>query len=315
MTATLLLSAGLVGVIVGAHWLVEGAAALAKRLKVSDLAVGLTVVAFGTSLPELAVNVFAAIQNSPSVALGNITGSNIANILLILGASALLCPLQVGKGTTWKEIPLAFLAAALLWVFCSDVRLDGAAADVLSRAESLALLGFFAIFLYYIACIARQDFDAGQVTVHALTTGKIALYVVVGLCLLIGGGKAVVEGAIRLATTFGWSEGFVAATVVAVGTSLPELATSVVAAYKNKPDIAVGNVVGSNIFNIFLVLGVSGLIRPLAVADTLKPTIWMGILAAAILFVCMFIGRRHRLDRWEGAALLALYGVFLYAAK
>lgn len=314
MLAVLWLGIGLVGVIVGAHWLVEGASAMARRLKVSDLAIGLTVVALGTSLPELAVNVFAAVQNSPSVALGNITGSNIANILLILGAAALLCPLQVGKGTTWKEIPLAFLAAVLLWVFCSDVRLDGAAANIISRTEALALLGFFVIFLYYTAGIARQDVDAGQVVIHSLTAGKIALYIAAGLCLLLGGGKAVVEGAIRLATMWGWSEGFVAATVVAVGTSLPELATSVVAAYKKKPDIAVGNVVGSNLFNIFMVLGVSGLIRPLAVADALRPTVWMGVLAAGILFVCMFTGRRHRIDRWEGAALLVLYGVFLYAA-
>lgn len=268
--------------------------------------------AFGTSLPELVVNIFAAVQDKPAVALGNITGSNIANILLILGISSLLCPLQVGKGTTWKEIPLAFLAAALLWVFCADVLLDAAAAPILSRSEAVAFLGFFAVFLYYTFGISHDlPAAAESAPTYSFSTTKTIILVVAGLCLLIGGGKAVVEGAVRLASAAGLSESFVAATLVAVGTSLPELATSVVAAWKKKPDIAVGNVVGSNIFNIFFVLGVSGLIRPLAVQPELFPSIWIGVLAAAILFVCMFTGKRHKIDRWEGAAMLILYILFL----
>jgi len=312
MTATLILCAGLVAVIVGANWLVDGASALARRLKVSDLAIGLTVVAFGTSLPELVVNLFAAVQNHPAVALGNITGSNIANILLILGLSALVCPLQVGRGTTWREIPLAFLAAILLWVFCSDTVLDGAAVSVLSRTDALAFLAFFVIFLLYTAGIARQvPTVAEPPAAHVFSTGKITVLIVMGLLLLVVGGKAIVEGAVRLAAAAGLSEGFIAATLVAVGTSLPELATSLAAAWKKKPDIAIGNVVGSNIFNIFFVLGITGTIHPLTITPELIPSLWIGVLAAAILFVCMFIGKRHRIDRWEGAALLALYVLFL----
>jgi cation:H+ antiporter len=315
MFAVLLLIFGLIAVLIGANGLVEGASALARRLRVSDLAIGLTVVAFGTSLPEMVVSVFAAAQNTPAVALGNITGSNIANILLILGAAALVCPLQVGKGTTWKEIPLAFLAAVLLWVFCSDVHIDRAAASVVSRSEAIAFLGFFAVFMYYTSGIARTLPDVLPPVAKPLTTKKIAIFIIVGLVLLIVGGKAVVEGAVRMAAAMGLSESFIAATLVAVGTSLPELATSLVAAWKKNPDIAVGNVVGSNIFNVFLVLGISGLVRPLAVPAELTSSLWIGIVAAAILFVCMFTGKRHRIDRWEGAAMLALYILFLVTAK
>ena len=316
MIPVLILFAGVAAVILGAHWLVEGASALAKRLKISDLAIGLTVVAFGTSLPEMVVNVFAAIENHPAVALGNITGSNIANILLILGLSSLICPIPVCKSTTWKEIPLAFLAAILLWAFCADTVLDGAAISILSRTEALAFLGFFAIFLFYTAGMAgnipaitepqiRQDFSVV----------KIVLLIVTGLALLVGGGKAIVGGAVQLALAAGLSEGFIAATLVAIGTSLPELATSLVAAAKKKPDIAIGNIVGSNIFNVFLVLGVSGLIRPLAITPELIPGLWIGTLAAGFLFVCMFTGKRHKIDRWEGAAMLVFYVVFLWITR
>lgn len=315
MFAAVLLTFGLVAVIFGANWLVEGASALARRLRVSDLVIGLTVVAFGTSLPELVVSAFAAAGNTPAVALGNVTGSNIANILLILGAAALLCPLQVGRGTTWKEIPLAFLAAVLLWAFCSDRILDGAADAILSRTESLAFLGFFVIFLYYSFGIARDvPLAAAAPPAKTIANKTIIRWLIVGLCLLVFGGKAVVEGAVRLAAAAGLSESFIAATLVAVGTSLPELATSLVAAWKKNPDIAVGNVVGSNIFNVFFILGISGLIRPLTVPSDLAPSLWIGVLAAAILFVCMFTGGRHKIDRWEGAAMLALYALFLLIA-
>jgi cation:H+ antiporter len=315
MFAALLLILGLVAVILGANWLIEGATALAHRFKVSDLAIGLTVVAFGTSLPELVVSAFAAAQNTPAIALGNVTGSNIANILLILGLSALFCPLQVGRGTTWKEIPLAFLAAVLLWIFCSDRVLDGAGPIIISRTESLAFLGFFVIFLYYTFGIARELPVTVDPAAPKAVTGKTMFrWIIGGLSLLIFGGKAVVEGAVRLAVAIGLSESFIAATLVAVGTSLPELATSLVAAWKKKPDIAVGNVVGSNIFNIFFILGISGLIRPLAVPAELFSSLWMGVLAAAILFVCMFTGTRQKIDRWEGAAMLALYILFLITA-
>ncbi len=312
MAAALLLIAGLAGVIVGAVWLVDGACAIARRLRVSELAIGLTVVAFGTSLPELTVNVFAAFENQPALAIGNITGSNIANILLILGISALINPLQVERGTVWKEIPLCFLASLVLAAFCMDSFLDGVKISVLSRSEGISLLGFFVIFLYYTVGISHELPGLSEHS-HGMSISpvKTILMIAAGLALLIAGGKAVVEGAVRLATAAGLSEAFIAATVVAVGTSLPELATSVVAAWKKKADIAVGNVVGSNIFNVFFILGISSIIRPLAVSAELVVSLLTGIVAAGILFLCMFTGKRHKLDRWEGAILLGLYGIFL----
>lgn len=312
MIAALLLIAGLVGVIVGAVWLVDGASAFARRLRVSELAIGLTVVAFGTSLPELTVNVFAVLEHQPAVAIGNVSGSNIANILLILGLSALFNPLQVGKGTVWKEIPMCFLASLVVAVFCMDSLLDSASRSVLSRSEGIALLGFFVIFLYYTIGISHELPGLSDHRPQVLTSLlKSMVMVAGGIGFLIAGGKAVVEGAVGLATAMGLSEAFIATTVVAVGTSLPELATSVVAASKKKADIAVGNVVGSNIFNGFFILGISSVIAPLEVTSELTLSLFVGIVAAGLLFVCMFTGKRHKLDRWEGAVLIVLYGIYL----
>lgn len=309
--AAVLLCIGLAGVIVGAIWLVDGACAIARRLHVSELAIGLTVVAFGTSLPELTVNLFAAFENQPDIAIGNITGSNLANILLILGISAWLKPLRVERGTVWKEIPLCFLASVLLAVFCMDPLIDGVPQAVLSRAEGIALLGYFIIFLYYTVGIAHELPGLSERPPLTVSPMKSILMIIAGLVFLIAGGKAVVQGAVRLAVGMGLSEALIATTVVAVGTSLPELATSLVAAWKNKADIAVGNVVGSNIFNVFFILGISSVIRPLEVSPKLQISLLAGILAAGILFICMFTGKRHKLDRWEGAILVGLYVVYL----
>lgn len=313
MIGLLLLILGLVLVVKGADWLVDGASSLARRMGVSDLAIGLTVVAFGTSLPELVVNIFAVIQNNPSVAIGNITGSNICNILLILGISAMLQPLEVQKSTTWKEIPFSLLAQVLLAVLVLDTVLDGQASNILSRTDGLSLLALFGVFLWYIAGMARDLPAVIKQTEHiTLPVSKSILYIALGLGFLITGGKCVVDGAIKLAEAMGLSQSFVAVTVVAVGTSIPELATSVVAALKKKADIAVGNVVGSNIFNIFMILGISSSIRPIPVPQDLYMSIYVGIAATVALFVCLFTGKRRILDRREGAIMLALYGIYLY---
>ncbi|MCI0498418.1 MAG: calcium/sodium antiporter [Planctomycetales bacterium] len=311
MVASVLFVLGLAGVILGANWLVDGASAIAKRLRVPDLVIGLTVVAFGTSLPELVVNMFAALENRPDVAIGNVAGSNIANILLILGLSSMLSPLQVGKETVWKEIPMCLAASVILAVFCAGFR-SGGTETVLNRVEGLLLLGFFAAFLYYTYTISHELPGLSEhPCAAAVSMVRAVLMAAAGLVFLIAGGKAVVDGAVRLAVAAGLSEAFVAVTVVAVGTSIPELATSVAAALKKNPDIAVGNVVGSNIFNIFMILGFSAALRPLRVAPELRIGLWAGIAAAAILFFCMFVGKRHRLDRWQGAVLLILYAVYL----
>ncbi len=313
MTGLILLIVGLILVLVGAGRLVDSSASLARRAGISDLAIGLTVVAFGTSLPELAVNVFAALEGNASVAIGNITGSNIANILLIGGLSALLYPLHVGRGTVWKEIPFGLLAAVTLWLMCSGRPFLSREGAVLSRSEGLTLLLFFVLFLYYTAGIAPRIAGLSETTGAGSGDLKgILLTLLLGLALLIAGGKATVSGALRLADWAGLSEGFIAATLVAVGTSIPELATSVVAAWKKNPEIAVGNIVGSNLFNIFLVLGVSSLIQPLAVPAELGLSIGMTVGASLLLFVCMFTGQRHRIDRWEGLLMLALYGLSLW---
>jgi len=303
---------GLAFVIKGADFLVDGASSLARRLGVSDLAIGLTVVAFGTSLPELTVSLFAAVQGQPAVAVGNVTGSNICNILLILGISSLLCPLQVQVSTVWKEIPFSLLAQVLLLAMAADRLLDGMDINVLSRTDGLSLLALFSIFLAYIAGMARdlpQAQDEDHLRIH--TTGKSVVLVMVGLTLLIIGGKLVVQGALDVARWLKISESFVAVTLVAVGTSLPELATSAVAAYRKKTDIAVGNVVGSNIFNIFLILGVSSTVHPIPVPADLVLSFYVGILATLLLFVTLFTGKRHRIGRWEGAVMLGLYIVYL----
>lgn len=301
---------GVALLVAGANWLVDGASALAKRLGVSALVIGLTIVAFGTSAPELVVNVVASVQGNSDIAVGNVLGSNIANILLILGLSAVIFPLAVTKGTVWKEIPLSLLAAALVALLMQDAAVDGAAASALTRIDALVLIAFFVIFLYYTFGISKVEGGAGA-DVHAHGLPRTALMVAGGLAALVGGGKLVVDAAVGMAGALGVSQAVIGLTIVAVGTSLPELVTSAVAAYKKNPDIAVGNVVGSNIFNIFWILGISGLIAPLPAGPTLVRDAAVTIGATLLLFAVMFIGRRHTLQRWQGALFLVLYATYV----
>lgn len=304
---------GCVLVIKGADWLVDGGSAMGRKLGVSDLVIGLTVVAFGTSTPELSVNIFAGITGSSEIALGNVLGSNITNILLILGLSSVVYPLQVTAGTVWKEIPFSLLAVVMLAVMTNDHWLDAADHSILSRSDGLVLLGFFVIFLYYSAAIARQVPERllGDVPHAVMGMTKACLLVVGGIASLALGGKSCVTGAVQIAQRWGVSESLIGLTIVAIGTSLPELATSVTAAFKKNCDIAVGNVVGSNIFNIFLVLGLGAGIRPLLVRTGSNLDIAVVVAATGTLFVCMFTGRRRILDRWEGLLMLAGYALYM----
>lgn len=311
MLTYILFPLGFVFVIKGADFLVTGASSLAKKLKVSDLVIGLTVVAFGTSAPELVVNVIASLQDRAEIAIGNILGSNIANILLILGVAAVITELKIQKGTVWKEIPLSLLAALLVGVMANDALVDGMNFSLLTRSDGLALLAFFIIFMYYTFGIAKngnEDIPDGtkEFSIPA-SLGLIAL----GLTGLVFGGKWVVDGAVMLALAMGVSESLVGLTIVAVGTSLPELATSAVAALKKKADIAVGNVVGSNIFNIFFVLGISSVIKPLPFSPASNVDIGLTIGASLILFALMFVGKKHHLTRWEGLTFLAIYASYI----
>lgn len=312
MLAYLLIPVGFVLLIKGADVFVEAASSLARRLRVSDLAIGLTVVAFGTSLPELAVNVTASIQGNTGITIGNILGSNIANILLILGVSGVIYPLVVTRGTVWREIPLSLLAAIVVGIAANDHLLDGAAVSVLSRGEALILLCFFIIFLYYSASIAR-NFEGVESAAPKvlLSLPRIGVMMAIGFVALILGSQWVVDGAVKLATALGISESVIGLTVVAVGTSLPELATSAAAAYRKNPDIAIGNVVGSNIFNIFFILGISGLIRPIPFAPQANFDIGVLVVASMALFLCMFTGKRHVLEHWQASIFLIGYAVYI----
>ncbi|OGE80772.1 MAG: sodium:proton exchanger [Candidatus Doudnabacteria bacterium RIFCSPHIGHO2_12_FULL_48_11] len=302
---------GFAVLIKGADLLVDGASSIARRLRVSDLVIGLTIVAFGTSAPELFVNIFASMQGNTDIAVGNIIGSNIVNMLFILGLAAVIYPLKVTKGTVWKEIPLSLLAVALVFFMANDRLVDRMDFDLLTRSDGLSLLAFFIIFLYYTFGIAKaqgEEFLAHPKQYSLFRSiGMIAL----GLFGLVVGGQWIVNGAISIAQSFGLSEALIGLTIVAVGTSLPELATSLVAAYKKSPDIAVGNVVGSNIFNVFLILGLSSVIRPLPLNSDLNFDIMIAAAAAVLLFGWMFIGKHHRLERWEGGVFVAFYIFYL----
>ncbi len=308
----LLVLIGFVLVIKGADLLVDGACALARKLSVSDLMISLTVVAFGTSLPELAVNVFASLKGSTDIAIGNILGSNIANILLILGISGIIYPLIVTKGTVWKEIPLSLLAAFLLGILANDRLIDNADSSALTRTDGLVLLSFFVIFIYYTLGIAKRiEGSEALYPVKERSIKKISIMIAAGILALISGGKLVVDGAVDLATALGISQSTIGLTIVAVGTSLPELATSAMAAYKKNPEIALGNIVGSNIFNIFFILGISSLIRPLPFGAKSNLDIGVLILASSLLFVSMFTGKHHKLDRWEAGLFLVIYSAYI----
>ena len=308
MLANILLIIGFGLLIKGADFLVEGASSIAKRLKISDLVIGLTVVAFGTSMPELFVSVIASIKGNTGIAIGNILGSNIANILLILGISSIIFPLSVTKGTVWKEIPLSLLAAFMLGILANDQLIDKSGVSVLTRIDGLVFLSFFVIFIYYSFSIAKKiEGMSEHVSSKQYGLVKSILLVIIGLVGLSIGGEWIVEGAVHIALTLGVSQSLIGLTIVAVGTSLPELTTSAVAAHKRNVEIAVGNVVGSNIFNIFFILGISSIIKPIPLQIKNNRDIGVVILANLLLFVYMFTGKRHLLDRWEGIIFVALY--------
>lgn len=293
--------------IAGANYLVNGASALAKRLHVSDLVIGLSVVAFGTSTPELFVNIFASMQGNAEIAIGNVLGSNIFNILLIVGVSSLIFPLAVTKGTVWKEIPFSLLAAIILGAMANDVLFDHMPSSSLSRIDGLVLISFFIVFLYYLVSISKDTAINSQIDVKQMSLIKSVFMIIGGMLGLVLGGHLVQSSAVKIASRLGVSQSLIGLTIVAAGTSLPELATSVVAAFKKNSDIAVGNIVGSNIFNIFLILGISALIKPLPITAQINTDILVLLFSSIFLFLFMFTGKRRIIDRWEGAVFFMCY--------
>lgn len=305
----LILIAGLALILGGANYLTEGASAVAKKWGVSELVIGLTIVAFGTSAPELVISLLSAARHSPGLAIGNVVGSNIFNILVIVGAVAMVKPIKVERSILTNDIPLVILSSVALLVCANGVALDGSGTDMVTRSSGLLLLLFFAIFMRYTFSIAKDDPQeaAGQEAVKPMVWWKSLLCIIGGLGALVGGGEIFVSGATGVAKALNISEAVIGITIVAAGTSLPELATSIVAAVKNRPGLAVGNVVGSCVFNVFLVLGASAVITPLPLSGIGNFDL-LTLLGASVLFwVFGSVIKTRTFTRAEGALMFAAY--------
>lgn len=301
---------GLAVLIGGAHFLVTGATSLARRMSVPEIVIGLTVVAFGTSTPELVVNIYSSLGGYHDVVFGNVIGSNIFNILVILGISGLIFPLSVQRNTVWKEIPFSLLAVLLLFVLVNDRLIFGSSTSILSGVDGSLLLAVFVVFILYVFLITRvKTTDTFAVRMYPLS--KTVLLVLVGFAALFVGGKLVVESTMLIARQLDVSEKLITLTIVAWGTSLPELATSAVAAYKKRCDIAVGNIIGSNIFNVYCILGVGAVIRGSRYDPVLDVDLAVLIFVTLLLFFTMFTGKKRRLDRWESLLFVIGYGAYM----
>jgi len=311
MLVYFLFAIGFVLLIKGADWLIDGAVSIAQRLKVPDLVVGLTVVAFGTSAPEMAVNIIASVNDNNGLAIGNIVGSNIANVLFILGLCAIIRNLTVQRSTVIAEIPFSLVAALLVGYMVNDTMIDANAENQVSRIDGLVLIAMFVLFIFYTLRLSKADVSEEIPRVPKMSVATALGLFVVGLAGLILGGHWIVEGAVHIATQMGYSETFIGLTVVSIGTSLPELATSVAAVRKGNTDLAIGNVIGSNIFNIFWVLGLSAVISPVTfnVADNFNIYVMIG--THALLLLALFIGIGRQVNRWQGAVMLLCYAAYL----
>ncbi len=297
------LVAGLVLLVKGADWLVGGASGLAKRLGVSDLLIGLTVVAFGTSMPEFVVNMVSVSEGSTDLAVTNILGSNIINTFVILGLTAVVCPVVSQRTSRALDIPMATVAG--LFVLCF------AWTGGISFWESMALLVMFVVYMVVTFFISRKKGQDEEGKVASMPIWRALLLIAAGLCGLVTGGEAIVKSAVHIATDLGVSEAIIGLTIVALGTSLPELATSVAAAARKNSDIALGNVLGSNIFNVFLVLGVSGAIQTLPAYKGFVLDSLMAAVGCALVWLFVETNKRKEVKRWEGALLLAVYAAYL----
>lgn len=308
LLAISLLLVGFVILIKGADFLVNGSSSVAKKFNISNLAIGLTVVAFGTSTPELLVNIMSSIKGYDDAAFGNIIGSNTFNLLFILGISGLIYPLVVHRNTVSFEVPLSLLAAVVLFILVNDTLIWGSSENILTRIDALILLLFFGLFMFYIARTMKNgpgSEEGGPIKLYS--TWVSVLFIVLGLAMLVGGGSLVVDNAVAIAKHYGLSEKLIGLTILAAGTSLPELATSAVAAYRKNTDIAIGNVVGSNIFNIFFILGVTGVIRPTPYNAVMNFDLYILGASTVLLMIFMFTLNQRKLDRWEAFLMLMAY--------
>lgn len=303
-----LLIGGLLLILAGANALTDGAASVAKRFHISSLVIGLTIVAFGTSAPELTVSIASALKGSADMALGNVVGSNIFNTLMIVGCTAAIIPIQVTKGTLSKEIPLCILASIVLFICANDVLINKAATNTISSSDGMLLLCFFLIFLSYTFAIAHNGNSTAEETkIKEMPIWKASLFIAGGLAALIYGGDFFVDGASGIARSWGVSESVIALTLVAGGTSLPELATSIVSALKKNPEMAIGNVIGSNLFNIFFVLGCSATITPMKIQGITDFDLGVLIGSCVLLFLFGWLFKKRTITRIEGMVMVASY--------
>ncbi len=298
----LLIIIGVALVLKGADFLTEGASALARRMHVPEIVIGLTIVAAGTSAPELFVSVVSALNGTPDLAVGNVVGSNTMNCMLIVGCAAMVAPMTISRSTVRKDIPFAVMASILLTCIALD--------NYLGRIDGIILLLGFVVFMAYTLLQAKNGQAEPQTEVRQLNPWLSVLFLVIGLAMLVAGSNVFVGSASSVAAALGISEGVIGLTVVAGGTSLPELATSVVAARKGQSAIAIGNVIGSSVFNILLILGLTAVISPLQIEGI--TTIDMAVMLISVILVWLFSFTRFTVERWEGASLVIGYLVYLW---
>ena len=309
MAVYLLFVVGFVLLIKGADWLVAGSATIAKKNNVSNLVVGLTIVSMGTSMPELIVNVLASSKDASQIAIGDILGSNIANILLILGVAGFIYPIKIKESTVFSEIPYSIIAL-LLVAFVANSNLFGSHNNSINQIDGIILMAFFGLFVAYIIRLAKNGSAdmIDDIPDEKITTGKSFLMVLLGMIGLFFGGQWVVNGAIAAAEHFGLSEAFIGLTVVAIGTSLPELVTSAVAAYRKNTDIAMANIIGSNIFNLLWVLGISAIIKPMSFDSSLNADILILLGASCLILFSLVTGKvKNQIGKPTGTLFLLLY--------
>lgn len=318
-----LLVVGFVFLIKGADLFVDGASTIAKALKVPTILIGLTIVAFGTSAPELAVSIKSTFTNSADLAVGNIAGSSIFNLLLVIGITSLIKPIKIQKSVVYKEFPFLLLATAVVFVLCADVKFEGVAFNSLSRGNGIVLLSLFAIFMYYLVDTAlksrKAEGEAATTVEDSMLSDenkkerskemyKDIFLGVLGLIGVVLGGDLVVESSKNIALALGMSEALVGLTIVAIGTSLPELVTSTIAALKGESDMAIGNVIGSNIFNLLLILGITSTIKPIAINSKMITDMIYLLIISLITYIFATSGKKT--NKREGILLILLYVVY-----
>lgn len=306
----IILISGFILLIKGADFFITGASSAGLKLKIPQIVIGLTIVAFGTSLPELFINITGSIAKNNDIVLGNIVGSNIFNILMILGFASIIQPVTADKNSVRREIPFVIIVSVLLLLLSYD-GLFGEETSVISRRDGIIFIIFMGYFIFYLYKLSIS-LDTGLETVEVISFSKIVIYTLLGLTGLIIGGNIVVDSAVKIAKYFNLSDKLIALTIIAIGTGLPEFVTSVVAAFKKNSSIALGNIVGSNIFNILLVIGTSSIIYPIkySAEDYFFDYIIL-IISSIILFITMFIWEKSKITRLEGFAMVILYAAYI----